>query len=263
MRLSDVLSKTPSEQFVQVEGFLAGRSLPLGKQRKINVGKVALPFFCKRCEDNHTFCSGNELFCIRVSKSSVSIDCVLTCPRCNNSIVPTWFLVVSDNDIAVLGPNVRIQKRSHRLFETVLPHAERFSHFSEYLYKAKQAHSEGLGAGSIVYLRKILEIITTQAASTAGIERENAKGKRKTFKDFLQEVDRACSIIPREFSQNGYRLFGELSDVLHAEYDEALGLRKYEALCRLVVGVIDNVNNNQEILTAINALGWNNEGEAV
>jgi len=76
----------------------------------------------------------------------------------------------------------------------------------------------------------------------------------------LQEVDRQCSIIPREFSENGYRLFGELSDVVHGEYNEDLALLKYESLHRLIVGVLDNVKNNNELMAAVGSLGWNNGG---
>lgn len=260
MRLSDVLSKPPNDQFEQVEGFLDGRKLRAGKQKKIKIGKVALPFFCKDCADNLTFCSGDELFCIGVNDRAISVDCILTCPRCSNA-VPTWFLVACDVDISARDPNVCIQKRNYKLPVTVSINTDRFGHFAGLLEKAKQAHADGLGAGSIVYLRKILEIITTQAAATVGIKSQTNNGRRKPFKDFLQEVDQSCSIIPREFSRNGYRLFGELSNVLHAEYDEELGLQKFSALERLVIGVIDNVRNNQEIMAAIDALGWEREGE--
>ena len=49
--------------------------------------------------------------------------------------------------------------------------------------------------------------------------------------------------IAYEFSQNGYRLFRELSDIVHGDSVEnyALGLVKYKALKCLVVGILDNV----------------------
>ena len=41
-----------------------------------------------------------------------------------------------------------------------------------------------------------------------------------------------------------------------------MGLKKYDALRRLVIGVMDNVRNNREIMDAIARLEWNlNEGE--
>ena len=57
-----------------------------------------------------------------------------------------------------------------------------------------------------------------------------------------------------------YRLFRELSTVVHGDYDEDLGLRKFEALNRLVIGILENVKNKEELKEAIGALGWEEEG---
>jgi len=48
-----------------------------------------------------------------------------------------------------------------------------------------------------------------------------------------------------------------LSDVVHSDYDEHLGLKKYDTLRRLVIGVLDNIKINRELLEAIGTLGWN------
>lgn len=89
-------------------------------------------------------------------------------------------------------------------------------------------------------------MLTQQTATAAEIPCTTNNGKRKPFRSLLEEVDRHCSIIPREFSANGYRLFGELSDIVHGEYNEELALLKYESLHRLVIGILDNVKNNNE-----------------
>lgn len=259
MRLSDVLSKPVNDQFVQVEGFLDNKSLGVGKQRKITVGKIALNFYCKNCGDDRTFCSGDDLFCIGVNEAAISIDCVLNCPRCDSS-VQIWFLVESDTDMSMPAPSVRILKRTEKLSEKVLFSREQYGDFSELLEKARRAYRDDLGAGSIVYLRKILERITFQAAAAANINSLNSKGRRKPFKQLLEEVDNERSIIPQEFSANRYRLFSDLSDVIHGDYNEMEGLQKYDAFYRLVVGVIDNVRNNDEMMSAIGSLGWNNDG---
>ena len=259
MRLSDVLSKPITNEFIQVENFIGNKRLAFGKQKRLTVGKIALNFFCKNCSDDRTFCSGNELFCIAVNDNVVSIDCVLKCPLCNSS-VQAWFLVESDGDIYIQAPSVRILKRSEKLSDKVLLCKEKYDDFSDLLEKAQRAYLNELGAGSIVYLRKILERITVQSAEAANIKTKKTNGKRKPFKDLLEEVDKQCSIIPREFTANGYRLFGELSDVVHGDYDEKLGLQKYDALCRLIVGIIDNVKNNNEMMYAIGSLGWNETG---
>lgn len=257
MRLSDVLSKSPTLEFKQVEGFLGEKTLAAGKQRKIQVGRVALNYYCKNCIDVRTFCSGEEIYCIGVNEHLVSIDCVLNC-HCGTS-VQIWFLVDCDGDISGRVPEIRILKRSEKLSTDVLIDKERYGELSELLEKAQRAHRDRLGAGAMVYLRKIFEQITIQTATAAGIPCSNNKGKRKTFKALLEEVDRQCSIIPREFSENGYRLFGELSDIVHGEYNEDLALLKYESLHRLIIGVLDNVKNNNELITAIGSLGWNDE----
>jgi hypothetical protein len=146
------------------------------------------------------------------------------------------------------------------LSHTVAINTELCGDFSELLEKAQRAHREELGAGAMVYLRKIFEQITAQTASVSGISVFTDKGYWKNFKALLKEVDEKCSIIPQEFAANGYRLFGELSDVVHGEYDEEIALAKFDSLHRLVMGILDKVKTNRELMDAIGELGWNDEG---
>ena len=125
--------------------------------------------------------------------------------------------------------------------------------------KAQRAYRDELGAGAIVYLRKILERITEQVAEAAIITTRKQNGNRRPFNQLLEEVDSKCSIIPKEFSANGYKLFSELSEVVHGDSDERMGLEKYISLQRLVVGILENVRKNKEIMDAIGFLGWNDE----
>ena len=192
-----------------------------------------------------------------MNKNIVSIDCVLTC-RCGTS-VPAWFLVESNNDITGLAPEVRIMKKNARLSEHVT-NSPRYGKYSTLLDKAELAYNEGLGAGAIVYLRKVFEKITIQSAKAMNIEySKHLGGNPRNFRDLLIKVDGQCSIIPAEFSANRYKLFQELSNVVHGKYDENLGLDKFDSLYRLVIGILDNVNNHKEILEATAALGWDNE----
>lgn len=255
MRLSNVLSKPPTSMFSQVENFLGKTKLGRGKQRKIDAGIVGLTYFCKHCDNDVTFASGDELFCIGINDYLVSIDCVLTCPLCGES-VPVWFLVESKETMLDSAPEVRILKRSERLTENVQLKQGLYPEYSEWLEKAERAYRDELGAGAIVYLRKILEDITIQTAIALGIETKKESGATKPFKEILGKVEDQSPIIPQEFSENGYRLFGELSDVVHGDYDEQIGLKKYDALHRLVIGVLDKVKNNEEIAAAVAALGW-------
>lgn len=262
MRLSDVLSKPILRDFVQIEGFLGNRKLKSGNSKKLKVGKVALNFYCNNCNDQRTFYSGEELFCIGVNDNAVSVDCVIECPRCGAS-VQMWFLLESqeEDNIHSANPYIRISKRSEKLSESVSLNKEDYGDFVEFFEKAKRASREGFGAGSVVYLRKILERVTYQTADTAGISKVDRNGYRRKFRPLLEEVDQRCHIIPDEFSANGYRLFGELSDVVHGDCDDATGLEKFEPLYRLVEGVVKKVKNNQELMDAIGTLGWNNGGE--
>lgn len=260
MRLSSVFSKPPSDNPKEIDGFLDGKKLAKGKTRKVSIGNVTLAFFCKACDDTLSFYSSGDLYCIGVDDHSVSLDCILQCPQCNTVHIPAWFLIASEKEIFSRAPEVKILKRSFKLSEHVSWPGSRVSEFEEMLDKASIAYLEGLGAGSVIYLRKILEVITQQVGNVAGVSRNSANGRKKSFKDFLKEVNAQKAFIPIEFSANSYRLFGDLSNVIHGDFEEQIALQKYPALQRLVVGVIENVKNSQEIMTAINALGWNDEG---
>lgn len=259
MRLGSILSKNPTEFYQEIEPFLLNKRGDTGQQVKLDVGQVMLNYYCVDCEDLRTFTSRGNLTCIFVNKQLISIDTVLTC-GCGTD-VQVWFLVESENEINCLAPKVRIVKRSEKLSEQVAIHTDKYGDYTMLLDKAEKAYREGLGAGSIVYLRKACEKITIDTARIAGIEYESYPGGNpKNFSNLLRRVDTQCSIIPREFAADGYRIFRELSTVVHGEYDEELGLRKFEALNRLVIGILENVKNKDELKEAIGALGWNDEG---
>lgn len=268
MRLSDVLSKEPSMKFEQVEGFLR-KGLPHGGQQKLDVGVVCRNFYCKNCESELTFSTGEKtkISCVGVTNRSVSIDCVLKCPRCTVT-VPIWYLVESKDDISNAIVEVRILKRTEKLPKEVLLSYGKYGSYTELLDKADRAFRDGLGAGAVVYLREIMEGITYQVAQSKGISIVEKNGKKIPFKAALDKVDRECHIIPQEFSSMGYTLFGELSDVVHGKSDEETSLKKYDALRRLVVGILDNVKNNEtliknskEILQKIHELGWSDDAD--
>lgn len=73
MRLSDVLSKPITTDYVQIEGFLGSRKLKTGNSKKIAVGKVALNYYCNNCGDQRTFYSGEDLFCIQQVINNASL----------------------------------------------------------------------------------------------------------------------------------------------------------------------------------------------
>lgn len=256
MRLSDVLSKPVDLKFWQVDGFMDNKKLKSGKSKKLVVGKIGLPYFCKCCDSDMTFISAEDIYCIGVNDKQVSIDCVLTCSRCGNEL-PVWFLVESKSDIHLPSPEVRVLKRVEKFTQNTQSAKGTYGSFADLLSKADCAYRNELGAGAIIYLRKIYEDITIQTANAEGISLLTAKGRRRHFSDILQDVDSQKSIIPKEFSKDGYKLFGELSAIVHgANVSESDALQKYESLQRLVVGIIENVKNNAELITALGNLGW-------
>lgn len=64
MRLAELLSNNINEEFVQIEGFLDNNRLRKDKQKKLNVGKIMLNFYCRECNAIRTFCSNETLYCI-------------------------------------------------------------------------------------------------------------------------------------------------------------------------------------------------------
>lgn len=263
MRLSDVLSRKPTKEYIQVDGFLQNKKGIAGQSAGITVGKVALNYFCKNCDDLRTFSSKNKIDVLFVDKKVISIDCILTCTVCGNSI-PIWFLIECKDDITGQAPKVRILKKSEENIQIEETNNEYYNKYIELLNKAELAFNENLGAGAIVYLRKAFEKVTMDSAEAVKIEYDKYKnGNPKNFQQLLEKVDKKCSIIPREFTANGYKLFRELSDIVHGDNNEEDGIDKFEPLYRLVVGIIENIKNHKEIMESIKKLNWeiDNEGK--
>lgn len=257
MRLSDILSKPIDLEFKQVEGFLDNKKLKEGKSKKLLIGKVALTYFCAECDSDISFVSKKDIFGIGVNNKQISVDCVLTCSKCGNQL-PVWFLIESVNEIHNSFPEVRVLKRTEKFSPTVQNAKNTYGDFAELLGKAECAYRNELGAGAIIYLRKIYEKITKETAQAAGIATLTAKGKNKRFKELLEEVDKQKHIIPADFSNNGYQLFSELSEVAHGDNNisEKDALLKYEPFRRLVIGIIEKVKNDTELAEIKNKLGW-------
>lgn len=256
MRLSDLLSKAPDGASAQVEGFLPDRALGWGKHRKIRVGKVIHNFHCRACKDVRPFESGEELYCLGLSNEQVSIDATLRCMVCRAS-VETWFLVASEGDIHSRAPEVRVE----RYTENLRDRAERVDvvqgPFADLIKRAQLAYENDLGAGAVIYLRKIFEKVTWEVAEILGIETKKSNGNPLPFAVVLEAVNNKRSIIPQRFSSDGYQLFRELSGIIHGDSSEDEALQKFKPCLQLVLGVVDEVNRDNEFARAIEELGWN------
>lgn len=263
MMLSDLMSKEITGEYEQVDTFMGKTKLSFGKHRKISIGTIALNFYCKDCNDYRTFCSSDNIVCIGVTDKLISIDCALKCSVCN-STVQMWFLIEFEGDMLSPAPKVKVVNKFEKLSENVFINNKYYGNFSALLEKADIAFRAGLGAGAIIYLRKILESVTTQMADTYGIEyQKHETGNPKNFSDLLEKVDNKCRIIPKEFTSERKRFFKELSGVVHGNSDEENALMKFDPLMRLTKGILDNIKQSKELTKAIAELGWSNGGDDI
>jgi hypothetical protein len=256
MQLSDLLSTAPERAESRVDRFLFGdRPLGWGRTTTIRAGQVALNFRCRTCAGTRTYLSSSRLSCLVVGERLISIDVTLKCSSCT-STVEVWFLVAAEDDFYSSAPLVRVERYTENLRDRADRVQSDSGPFADLLTRSQIAFELGLGAGSMIYLRKIFELVTHQVAEIAEVQIHTPKGKRRPFKDVLQEVNEKRNIIPLRFSGSGYKLFGELSDVIHGQSDEEVALAKYGPCRQLVLGVVDQVNKDNEYAMAIEELGW-------
>lgn len=262
MRLSEVLSNAPDTSKQQVEGFLGSKRMSWGRHKNIKVGRIIRNYVCYRCGVMRTFTSQDTLSCLVTSNSTVSIDSTLRCAGCGAS-TEIWFLVGCDGDLFGPAPEVYLERFTENKRQIAENLGVEIDQIDELFERADIAYHANLGAGSIVYLRKIFELVTTQTARVSGIE---FKSKRPPFNQQLEAVDKKFKIIPTEFSVHGYQLFRELSDIMHGESAEDEALRKFKPCRDLVFGIVDKARNSQRLIQASSDLGWDTlpyiEGES-
>ncbi|MFZ4893326.1 hypothetical protein ACL9RL_02635 [Plantibacter sp. Mn2098] len=256
MRLSDLLSKAPEVVSAQVEGFLSDRPLGWGKHKRIRVGKVIHNFYCRNCGDVRPFESGEELSCLGLSNEQVSIDATLRCMVCRAS-VEAWFVVASRGDIYARAPEVRVERYTENLRDRADRVGVTDGPFADLIKRAQLAYESDLGAGAVIYLRKIFEKVTWEVAEILGVETKKPNGSPRAFFKVLEEVNNVRNIIPQRFSSDGYQLFRELSGIIHGDSSEAEALQKFRPCLQLVLGVVDEVNRDNVVAQAIDELGWN------
>ncbi|UGQ56899.1 hypothetical protein LSF60_16480 [Rhodococcus pyridinivorans] len=186
----------------------------------------------------------------------MSVDAALRCSACG-AATETWFLVGCDDDLFSQAPVVYLERYTENRRDTAGSSGLGTEQIDDLLERAQIAFDDHLGAGAMIYLRKIFEMTTSQAAEAVGIATVRSNGRRKSFRSLLEEVDADSHIIPSEFSSNGYKLFSELSEVIHGDSNEAEALNKYLPCRKLVLGIVNNIRNNQEMAQAIASLGWN------
>ena len=243
---------------------------------EIQIGTINLPSYSTLCQDSNSIISPKKLHCLIINEKMISIDCQLKCTdfdkensKCRqcNPYIQAWFLIEAD-DIFANNPNVHLVKQNFKLPDNIKLPVEMDDKYSEWLAKAEIAHKERLGAGAIIYLRSAFEKITQEVGLSTGVTIKNDKDKFLNFREVLQRVDTECSIIPPIYAENGYALFSRLSEIAHGNSDEATALKEYDALKRLVFGIIENVKrknkeikNNAEIKKALIDAGFVSGGD--
>ncbi|MBL8776855.1 MAG: hypothetical protein JNK12_13020 [Acidimicrobiales bacterium] len=261
MRLSEVLNRAPDTSRTQVENFLGSRKVSWGAQRLITAGRVVRNHFCLACGDTRSFVSGEKLSCLVAGEQVLSIDVALRCSGCGSG-AEAWFLIGCGDDLYSPAPEVYLQRFTENRRDLAGAQGLRIEQIDDLFERAQIAFDDRLGAGAMIYLRKIFESLTMEAAVAAGIATTHPNGRRKNFRLLLQEVDGQARIIPTEFAENGYTLFAELSNVIHGDADEAEALEKYDPCRRLILGVVSNVRNRSEFAAAIATLGWEGDEQS-
>lgn len=261
MRLSSVLSDAVLLRLSEVEPFMGKAGASWGSHKRIDVGTVTRQYYCTACESIRPFNSKKQLNCLVAGPDLVSIDVVLKCVDCV-STVENWFLLKCADDLYGQAPSVSLVYCNEHLGSSASALGPNNEVMQDLLDRADLGRRVGLAAGSIIYLRKHFEITTHTAATGASVPLHTINGKRRSFAEILREVDQRVKIIPDEFSEDGYRLFSELSEVIHGHADEMVALGKFDALRRLVVGVFENVRNRAEFAQAANDLGWSTVGQS-
>jgi len=277
MTLSRLLSKPPATDFQQVDTFCFSdeeddselgegyessdedcydEPIQAGQYIPLETGTISLNYYCADCDDVRTFSSDKEqgLHGVAVNPQMISIDCILQCPC--GSVVHAWYLVEVEHDFRNRSPNIRILHFREKLSESVKLQSEQYGKFAEWLEKSKQAHRDGLGSGAVIYLRKVFESITYDIAKANNISTTHENGYRRKFNKILEEVDEKHAIIPTTFSENGYTLFSELSEIIHGDGSEEKALEYFGALYTLVTGVLDNIKQKDELKNAVQKLNW-------
>ena len=219
--------------------------------------RVVRNHYCLSCGDTRSFVSGGKDFsCLVAGEDALSIDVALRCSGCESG-AEAWFIVGCGEDLYSTAPEVYLQRFTENRRDVAGGHGLRVEQIDDLFERAQIAFDDRLGAGAMIYLRKIFEALTTQTAEALGVPTERENGRQRDFRSLLQDVDSQSRIIPLEFSENGYTLFSELSEIIHGDADELRALEKYEPCRRLILGIVNNIRNRDEFARAITSLGWN------
>ena len=176
----------------------------------------------------------------------------LTCPTCERTVYICYAIEIecfpieiisgfSGNTRQELGSKICVIKigeypnqEESRLF-VLDKYKDMFIKEHKFLVLAERAYYSQLGAGSVIYIRKAYESLLYDILDKNSIPRP------RTFSELLKTADGKANIVPTILKDKAYGLFGELSDIVHGDCDDDIGMTKYKDLRDVFCVILDNL----------------------
>lgn len=183
--------------------------------------------------------------CILEVEDAITIQ--LKCPTCGSKVYFCFAVESEACDNVEIGRKryTSYKYRLEKIGEYPNQESSRLQNISKYisdfpsehncLVKAERAYYSGLGSGAIIYLRKAYEVMLYSVLDDNNVPHPNQ------FRQALEMVDKAANIVPAELKDRAYGLFGEMSDIIHGEMEDSVGLDKYELLRDVFKMLLDNI----------------------
>lgn len=255
MRLSDIFYAPKMGALTAVDPFLPKNGMKVGRRTRVDVGPFFRTYFCSKCEMAREFHSEKKLNLVRYGDNLFGVSTLFQC-ACGYCLGEYWGMFEGvDSDSR--APKVSLICESLRQIDLARETEESVDRL---LRQAREAYSARFGYGAMVYLRIVYERVTRDVAKQVGVSLKGKNGGRKNFKSLLQEVDGVVKIIPRQYQEEGYKLFGELSEVIHGSSSEKVALDKFDSCLNLVEGVVRSVNDIPKFADAKGVL-WPDSGD--
>lgn len=151
-----------------------------------------------------------------------------------------FVFLIKENIIQKIGQNPSIKDMDSRIIELK-------NYFNELdrkeIITALGLHSHGIGIGSFVYMRRVIERLVDskmQEALSAGADLGNYE-----FKRFDEKVEILKEFLPSIFIKNRRPLYGILSKAIH-ELDEKFCLDNFDTVYKLICLIAEENRHNRD-----------------
>jgi predicted RNA-binding Zn-ribbon protein involved in translation (DUF1610 family) len=180
-----------------------------------------------------------------------TITAQLTCPTCGE-LVYICYLVEEHVHFNTQQLYNEIEEyRVQKIGEYPNQEASRLLVLSKYaqcfpaeydsLSQAERAYNASLGTGAIVYIRKAYETLLCGIIDKANIQRPT------NFRDTLRKANETEHIVPAVLTDKAYGLFGELSDIVHGDTDDSIGMERYKDFRDVFLLILDNIMEQERM----------------